>query len=194
MTTPTNGSARATITSSASGNGCAGRHACKPRNSTPRARSNPPGRTTSQASPPPKPGAGIRFPEPEAKNNRNARRASPGTREARNRGTPEQRNPGTVETGNRGTGNRGTGNRGTGHRSSEEHGNLENMGRAKPPVTCKSPPMFGGLLHFPAGDFPCRAQNPAHGLRGSLQFLRIRTSIPGVASCAIVSTMSSHTS
>ena len=185
MTTPTNGSARATITSSASGNGCAGRHACKPRNSTPRARSNPPGRTTSQASP---------FPEPEAKNNRNARRASPGTREARNRGTPEQRNPGTVETGNRGTGNRGTGNRGTGHRSSEEHGNLENMGRAKPPVTCKSPPMFGGLLHFPAGDFPCRAQNPAHGLRGSLQFLRIRTSIPGVASCAIVSTMSSHTS
>ena len=139
-------------------------------------------------------GAGIRFPEPEAKNNRNARRASPGTREARNRGTPEQRNPGTVETGNRGTGNRGTGNRGTGHRSSEEHGNLENMGRAKPPVTCKSPPMFGGLLHFPAGDFPCRAQNPAHGLRGSLQFLRIRTSIPGVASCAIVSTMSSHTS
>ena len=127
--------------------------------------------------------------DPEAKNNRNARRASPGTREARNRGTPEQRNPGTVETGNRGTGNRGTG-----HRSSEEHGNLENMGRAKPPVTCKSPPMFGGLLHFPAGDFPCRAQNPAHGLRGSLQFLRIRTSIPGVASCAIVSTMSSHTS
>ena len=189
MTTPTNGSARATTTSSASGNGCAGRRACKPRNSTPRARSNPPGRTTSQASPPPKPGAGIRFPEPEAKNNRNARRASPGTREARNRGTPEQRNPGTVETGNRGTGNRGTG-----HRSSEEHGNLENMGRAKPPVTCKSPPMFGGLLHFPAGDFPCRAQNPAHGLRGSLQFLRIRTSIPGVASCAIVSTMSSHTS
>lgn len=152
MTTPTNGSARATTTSSASGNGCAGRRACKPRNSTPRARLKPPGRTTSRASPPPKPGAGIRFPEPEAKNNRNARRASPDTRVQRN------------------------------------------TGRAKPPITCKSPPMFGGLLHFPAGDFPCRAQNPTHGLLDSFQLLRIRTSIPGVASCAIVSTRSSHTS
>ena len=105
-------------------------------------------------------------------------------REHEKRETEERRNKGIRERGN------------GRNRNTEEpkHRGTWNTGRAKPPIICKSPPKVGGLLHFPAGDFPCRAQNPIHGLRDSFQLLRIRTSIPGVASCAIVSTRSSHTS